>query len=226
MATNFFTKKRWVYIGISQLLACFLLIFLLYAVYLNGATSVWFGKNFYFLVSKNARIEVATHETRLEGGAGYLLQDEGAEYIVWSVYLNEAEGKTVHASLSEDTQLVKKPVTYLYFKGKDKERMQTVQSALNCLYGCIDVLSQGISQLSHGGTQEACRRFLGILEKQFSYLETAYQNNYPHFSNVCANVHKQLESILKEKTIFAKDLRYVLCGACEDYIHLSAEFSI
>lgn len=225
MTTNFFTKKRWLYIGLSQLLACFVLICLLYSVYLNQVSTVWVGKSFYFLVSENEHVEVATHEAHLDGGAGYLLEHDGKEYIAWAVYLNDADGKAVQTTVEEKTQILKKNVEYLCFKGKKKKEKSVYQGALNTLYGCIEVLSQGISRLDHGGTQQACKRILSVLERQFSYLATTYQNSYPAFSNVCANVHKQLQNILND-TVYGKDLRYVLCGVSEEYIRLSADFSI
>ena len=223
---DFFMKKRWLYIGISQLFASFVLLCLLQAVYLTRASEVWLGKSFYFLVSQNEHIEVSTHETRLNGGAGYLLDYEGKEYVVLAVYLNETDGQTVQASLVDKTELLQINVDRLYFKGKEKKKKRTVyEGALNSLYGCLEVLSQGISRLDRGMTQEACRRILSTLSKQFSYMASAYKESYPHFSNVCAVIQAKLEELMGE-TVYGKDLRYLLCDACTAYIRLTMQFAL
>ena len=226
MATDFFKRKRWFYVACSQLSAGFIIVCMVLAFTANYATPVWVGRSFYFLVSENAHIDVTTHETRLDGGAGYLLDYEGDSYVAWSVYLKKSDGEAVQVGISEPTKLVKVDVTYLYFKTREEKRKKNLfKGALNSFYGCIDVLSQGISMLDKGLTQQACKRILTLLRKEFSYMETTYSENYPQFSNVCANIQASLGGIL-ERTVYGKDLRYLLCGACDAYIRLASAFSL
>ncbi len=226
MSAVFFSKRRWFYIACCQLLAGFFIICTCYAVVIRRASVVWVGKSFYFLISEEAHIEVGAYESRLDGGAGYLLEYEGHEYIAWSVYLKEEDGATVQANIGEPTKLIKRDVSHLYFKTlSDKKRKRTIQSALSTLYGCIDVLSQTISRLDQGFTQEDIRHILATLQKQVSYLGKSNQDSYPQFFRVCAGVQTSLEEIMNN-TIYSRDLRYLLCGICDAYIRLAAKYAL
>ena len=226
MAADFFKKKRWFSVACSQLLAGFITVCMMLALAVNYATPVWVGKSFYFLVSENTHVDVATHETRLDGGAGYLLDYEGNSYVAWSVYFKETDGTAVQVGISEPTKLVKADVACLYFKTRgQKKKKNLVKGALDSFYGCIDVLSQGIAKLDKGLTQQACKRILSLLQKEFSYMEKTYRKSYPQFSNVCADIQASLGGIL-EQTVYGKDLRHLLCGACDAYIRLASAFSL
>ena len=215
---NFCKKNQF-----GQLLALALISI---ALALNYATSVWVGKSFYFVVSENTHVDVTTHETRLDGGAGYLFDYEGNAYVVWSVYFKEADGMAVQVGISEPTMLIKADVSCLHFKTREQKRKKNLfKGALDSFYGCIDVLSQGIAKLDNGLTQQACKRILSLLQKEFLYMATTYRESYPQFSNVCADIQTSIEALLKE-TVYNKDLRYLLCSACDAYIRLSSAFSL
>ena len=176
MATDFFKRKRWFYVACSQLSAGFIIVCMVLALTANYTTPVWVGRSFYFLVSENAHIDVTTHETRLDGGAGYLLDYEGDSYVAWSVYLKKSDGEAVQVGISEPTKLVEADVTYLYFKTRAEKRKKNLfKGALDSFYGCIDVLSQGIVRLDKGLTQQACKRILSLLQKEFTYMEKKYR---------------------------------------------------
>ena len=226
MTADFFRRKRWIYTICSQLLAGVIVVCMCYAVMVHYAASIWVGKSFYFLVSTNSHIEASTHEIRVDGGAGYLFEYEGCEYAAWSVYFKETDGATVQAGIVEPTQLLKVNISHLYLKTRaDKKRKNIIQGALNSFYGRIDVLSQGIARLEQGLTQDACARILNNLQKQFGYLHKTYQEQYSDFSEVCATMQTMLSETLG-KTIYCKDLRYILCSACDAYIRLSGAFSL
>lgn len=194
-----------------------------YAYYIARAEFVWVGKRFYFLVSSDSHVEAATHITRLEGGAGYLLADGEGEYTAYSVYLSDDIAHAVQTNMQETAQLVEKQVDYLVFKGRNKRLAAFYSGALSGLYGCIDVLSQSISKLEGGMLQQTCKRLLTILEKQFGYMANAYQNEYPIFSQTCKTLRENLGKIISD-VVFCRDLRYLLCMACDTYVQLSSEF--
>ena len=226
MSAVFFSKRRWLYIACNQLLAVFFIIYGLYAVMIKHASSVWVGKSFYFILSEDVHIEVGAYESRLDGGAGYLLKYEGEEYIAWSVYLKEEDGITVQANIDTPTKLVKWEVTHLYFKTLgEKKRKRVIKGALNNLYGCIDILSQGIARLDQGSTQVTIREILTTLQRQVAYLGKTYQDAYPQFSKVCAGLQTSLEGLM-DTTIYGKDLRYLLCGMCDAYIRLASVYTL
>lgn len=226
MSTIFFEKKRFLYLAGCQVLSAFLLLVLLYAAYAGRAIKVLHDKAFYFVVSTHTNMEVSAQVARLDGGAGYFLDREGQAYVVWSVYLSEADGQAVQAALADKTQLLTIRLPHLYFKTRtEKSKRYLVEGALQSLYGCIEVLSETVARLDKGLPQGACRRLLATLQRQVAYLEGAYRESYTQFAQLCGWVGEHLQEIEK-KTIFSKDLRYLLCGFCEGYIDLTMEFSL
>lgn len=226
MTADFFTKKRWFYVVSYALLLVFMGVCMCYTTMLKRALPVWVGKSFYFLVSENTHIDVGAYETRLDGGAGYLLHFEGKDYVVLSVYFNETDGMAVQVGISEPTKLLQWNIPYLYLKTRtEKRKKEVIQGALNSFYGCIDILSQGIAKLEQGLTQQSCRRILTLLNKKYTYMQEVYKERYPPFSKVCANIQTEIEKLLST-TIYCKDLRYILCKACDAYIGLATFFSL
>ena len=226
MSAVFLRKKQWWYIALSQLLAGFIGACMCYAVMVNYASLVWIGKSFYFLVSQNMHLEASCHTTRLDGGAGYLLDYEGVSYVAWSVYFNEVDGLTVQSGLASATHLLKLDVSYLSFKTRaDKKKKTVALGALNSFYGCIDVLSQGIEMLDQGLTQQACARLLSLLSRTYTYMRETYRESYPQLSKACDGLQTALANMLT-RTIYGKDLRYLLCSACDAYIRLTSVFTL
>ena len=224
MTTDFFIKRRWLYCVAACL---FTMIFSItaYAWGVARAQFVVVGKSFYFLVSADTHIQSATHATRLDGGAGYLLTDGESQYTAYSVYLTVDIARTVQAGMQEDVLLVEKRVDYLAFRRKYKENADVYQGALNALYGCIGVLTQTISRLENGETQESCKRILQILGRQFGYMSRRYQTIYPAFAAVCKDLQSGVNA-MREQVVFCKDLRYLLCLACDEYVRLASVFSL
>jgi hypothetical protein len=224
MTTDFFEKKRLFRLLVSILVGIVFTVFS-YAVYLAQAKTIWIGKGFYFLVSSNVHTEAATHSARLEGGAGYILEDKEKTHVVYSVYLNETDVNTIQENIDTEIALIKKEIRCLSFKGNEKGNEKLYIGALNTLYSCIEIIENSVSMLERGTTQEACKRILSLLERQFGYMASTYQGKYDAFSNVCTNIHQNIKSLLAH-TVFCKDLRYLLCEACEGYIQLASVFSL
>lgn len=226
MQTDFFIKKRWIYLGISQLLAAFVLITFVYAAFLSRAETVWVGKSFYFLVSNTEHVEAGAYDVRLDGGAGYLLDYDGREYVVLAVYLNGEDGRAVRAANDKNTALLQINVDRLFFKDcAEKKKAPLYQGALECLYGCMEVLGLEIDRLDDGATQQSSMQTLGILLKQLRYLALEYQESFAPCAKVCASAGESLDALLKD-TIYAKDLRYLLCELSTGYMRLASTFSL
>ena len=227
MRTEFFHKK-YIHV-ICAFCVLFVLCAALYATALRAVKVVELYHSFYFLVTDDTHVEAGAAFVKLEGGAGYLLSYDDKEYVVLSVYLREREGETVQAALAqngETTKLLRLSVDKLYFKRQeDKNRANTYVSALRTLYSQMSVLSECISRLEKGMTQQACKRIITPLSRQLSHLSEIYQETYPTYANVCKRAAEDL-LLLQEKTVYTRDLRYVLCCLAVDYVALGERFSL
>lgn len=212
--------------AVGGLLVFFVFCTLVYAAFLGQAQSVWLGQSFYFLLSNTEHIEAGAYDVQLDGGAGYLLEIEGREYVVFSVYLHEEEGIAVQNSLADKANLLQIDVERLYFKTCEEKRRATLyQSALDCLHSCMEVLDSEINRLAHGATQQSTFRILDILWRQLNYLSTAYEASFPKYAQACKCASEQLNDVLSD-IIYVKDLRYLLCDLTANYIQICADFSL
>jgi len=219
MSTDFYSKKHCLYI-VYTLICCIIFGFLSCAVYFAKREVLTFNKTFYFLISKTEHVEVGIYETQLDGGAGYLLNHEGEEYVAVAVYLTEEVGKAVQASMNETLLLSISTEDLYLFNRKQRSRAQDYKAAMDCLYHCIEILSKEIARLDKGATQQSSMKMLRILQKQFAYLSKEYENRFSAFSMACGMVSERMEQLLSD-IIYARDLREIMCYACDWYIQLA-----
>ncbi len=204
----------------------FSLCIFFYAAFIHRAQSVWHGKSFYFLVSPTEHIEVGVFDAQLDGGAGYLLNDNGREVVVLAAYLNKTDAITAQTGIAENSELLNISVERLYFKTRrEKKNADSYQSALSALYNCMQILEQEIYRLDNGATQNSSRSVLKILQRQFAHMDKEYEGKYSSFSEVCKKAVASLEEIVSD-IVYASDLRYLLCELTVGYIALAKEFSL
>ena len=206
--------------------------FFLFGVYLMQISSVKvirLEKTFTFLTLESEGVEACVAQVQLDGGAGFLLKTEDGEKVALSVYLKEENGILVKERLSQKydfLKIIKKQPAALYFKGlQEKQRAKSIHGAFVNLYTMIQRLENIIDTLSNGGTQESCRRELSALSTCFSTFSRSYEDVFKEFSIVCKNATKSLNKSV-ERICYAKNLRYILCELCEEYVVLSHQFQI
>lgn len=222
MFTEFFYRKIVGSISLTIVAIC-----ICYAFSLSRVKCVDFYGRVYYLVSENTKIEASTEFVRWEGGAGYLLENEGVEHVALSVFLDKSSAEKVQKRLEESGEkivLVAKGKEKLYFKGKEKRIAGKYVSALKLLKTYILLLEDCIAKLENGMTQERCKQILKTLEKQFAYLQVNYFD-YKDFADACAQFKESLRC-LSEDTVYLKDLRYLLCWQTEKYVKLCEAFSL
>ncbi len=223
MSTKFFSKKREsIAFGLS--LAC-IVCALCYALTLCFFKRVDMGATFYFLTAEEEHVEAGAEFVKLEGGAGYLLEVDGEEYVALSVYDAEEEGERVRENLlktGKKTKLVKAGVERLYFRGKERKNANLYVNALRLFQQYISVLSGYIDRLEEGLTQERCKELLRLLERQYARAEEDYAE-YAAYAQTCRHTREELARAV-EKTVYLKDLRYLLCWQAERYLQLCAAF--
>ncbi len=195
-----------------------------YSQRLANAQTVTLNKSFYFLVSTDSRVEASAEFAKLDGGAGYLLEEEGSQYVALAVYLSRADALSVQEGLGEalPTCVVHKGAFSLSFVGKEKRKSALYLNALRTLEGYICILNECIARLEKGSTQESCKRLLTILQRQFAFAEGEYEE-YPEYAKACGAWSRELEGICKE-TVYLQRLRYLLCWQVEKYLQLCEAF--
>ncbi len=212
-----------------MLLALFIICFSLgYALLLSSAKRVVLGKDFYYVVEKEENVEVGAEFSKLEGGAGYFLEENGRQYVAHAVYFKEIEGKSVVKNLQangQDVSLMKREVGTLYFKGKEKEFADTYVSALCLLDNYMQIFQEYIIRLEKGLTQERAKELLLTLERQFLQAKKTYKSCYAPFAETCGENARAIEEICRQ-TIYVKDLRYLLCLQSERYKNLCDSFCL
>ena len=226
MPTDNFLKKFHNFI-FSFALVMFCVCNFIYAGIVASAKRVNVNASFYFLVTEDTKTEVGAEFAKLQGGAGYLLSHNGAEYVTLAVYLEEREGLAVQKRLKESgktTLLLQKSAPTLWFKGTERLRAKFIVGGLNTLKSYIDVLKQTIDSLDGGMSQEKCKGILSAQLRQYTYAKEYYKE-YAELSEVFDKSAQQLFAIARD-IVYVRDLRYLLCWQTENYIALCSKFSI
>ena len=228
MSADLFFGKRIQFLALFMAILC-VFSALCYAFLLWRVETVALWKSFYYLVSPSTHIQASTHITVHNGGAGYLLQWQGGEYVALSVYIDKEAGVTVQSALfetGEETLLLPITVDKLYLKtAKEKQNREKINGAFSSLYGCIQVVNEEIERLLDGATQQSSKRILRMLGAQLSFLHGEYEIVFPKFSKICKAVEQELFLIV-ENTVYVKDLRHLMCTLCFSYADLSKNFSL
>lgn len=227
MSTDFFRKKGAIFLLVSAL--TFTISCLFYALSFKKLHTVDVDANFYFLVSTEENVSVGVEYTKLDGGAGYLLQKDGKEYAVWSVYFDEKTGADVQERLKKagkETQLIYLGTDTVCFrtwreKGKEKPTVEL----LRIVKGCMQILNETISRLEKGMTQEKAKAILTLLRKQLSFSAREYAVCVDGLANVCKESAKHLDNIL-EGTVYTDALAYELCFLADGYLSSCNRFSL
>ncbi len=195
-----------------------------YSMRITGAQTVILEKDFYFLLSTDTRVEASAEFTKLEGGAGYLVEEGGGQYVALAVYLSKEDVLAVQEGLTGEisTRILHKGVSALHFEGRAKKKSALYLNALRTLEGYMCILNECISRLEKGSTQESCKRLLAILQRQFTFAAGEYEE-YPEYAEACGAWSRELEEMCKE-TVYVQKLRYLLCWQVETYLRLCEGF--
>ncbi len=217
-------KRLWCVLGV-----CITFLSLCYANLLYNAQTVGTGREFYFLLSESLTTQATAEFVQLQGGAGYTLIYNNREYVAYSVYLTEEESKLARLSVSdngENAMCLSLRCNQLYLKNPfDKRSGTQIKGAFESLYGCIKILNGEIKRLEKGATQESSQRVLRILARQLDYLSKENPLQTSEYAQVCEKASMRIVEITND-IVYVKDLRYLLCDICTDYLKLSKNFSL
>ncbi len=227
MSTNFYKRIVESFFRYGSIMIVLCILF--YTAFLQRVTTVFYSLNYYFLLSGNLNIEASTAITKLEGGAGYLIEDNGEEFVVFSVYLDGDSAEKVRRNLlkeGEETKILSKSVDKLYLKTPTQKRNATVYlGGLRSFQDCVEILNQTVTILDNGGTQEDCKRRLTILQRQMEFLSKELIEGYSVLSKSCKEIASKISRYV-DTIVYAKDLRYLLCEMAEENIRLVSVFKL
>lgn len=199
-----------------------------YAVQISSMQQTHVGERFYFLVSSSdLSVEAAVQVAYVNGGAGYLLQDEKNELAVYHCYFRLTNATRAQQELSKrgvDVCVYEKTVLKLYYKTKrQKQLAPQVEGYLHLLKGGYLTLFQLAKGAENGDfSQESLHECLGVTSSALQGLKT---NKFALKSPRIAGIFDLLEQ-MKSSVIFAKDLRYVAVALCDEYLKVSTHFSL
>ena len=229
MTAEFLTRKNGVRIFSCVLSVFFVFSMLSYAFFLKKAELSRLGKTFYFLVSDSSHIEASTHVAVLGGGAGYVLQTEGREYVAYAVYLTETGAESaqgVMAKNGEKTRVIALKSPDLYSKTRrEKLEQEKVNGAFSCFYQNTALLEGEIARLEQGATQESSKRILSVLSRQFAFLKASYGEVCKEYQAACEVAVTALNRSIGG-VVYVTDLRYLSCELCVSYIQMSENFCL
>lgn len=217
MATDFVLKKNFTKIFISGLICLFAFI-IGYVCVLIRTVTLPINKSFYFLVSASTHIQASTHFVSMNGGAGYLLNENDRTYVVYAVYLEKQHAARVQANLSDKTELKEYTIDNIYLR--NQKAWPIVQEAFNVFYGWLTILEYEINRLAKGCTQQSSKQILQTLQRQMEYSAKKNEKIFPVFSQLCTKGEQFLLEIT-QGIIYATDLRYLLCELCIAYCNFA-----
>ncbi len=221
MRTDFFYKNLRYVVGI--VLAVLLIASIIFSTKAcKNAQILPYEVEIYYLVTEDVHVQAGAEFVRLEGGAGYLLENKGKEYVVLNVYFAQSDAKSVQDALSalgRKTQVIS--LSENTVKSRDKQgylRLQKYIGALQSMYGCMNVFSQSIMLLEKGETQERVKEMLLKISAHLTYLSKIY-GDYNRYAQVCVKTAENL-TLYKNEILYVCDLRYILCDMAYEYMKL------
>lgn len=182
------------------------------------ASSVGFEKQYFFLTKEcdTASVGAVSGSVYLSGGAGYILEIDGAQSVVLACYPDLERAERIRDTLAEngtvaDVLCLKAESWAL--RGADAEKAPLIGSFLKTADTCASVFYDAANALEVGSySQEEARaavvgalKVLGDLQRE--------AEDYPLWQARIAAVVQRAREV-SESLIFAKDLRYCQVALC------------
>ena len=225
MSTDFIFKRIFSY-GMAFLFVFFLVCS---TAYFQNAKKEYVALQYFYLVHEDVYTQAGAMNAYQEGGAAYLLRENGKDCLALSVYTNEQSAQAVLSAFSymdKEVRVIEKRVNELYFKTKkEKELSKLYTNGLQSFDECIHVLEECIFNLDKGLSQEKSGEILKILNRQLQYMGKRYRADFKRLSKACFKISEGLTAACGS-VIMANDLRYLLCEMAEQCLLSAKEFSL
>lgn len=194
----------------------------------QGYARISFGKEYYFLVKdcEETTATAVTGDIYAAGGAGYLLEEDGAVAI--ACYFKESSAESVQKNLEAkgtSTRLIVKSPSDLSLRGRKsayktqiESNLETVDSLAHILYETANGLER--SELSQ---REAKAAFNGVVSS-LGGLIASNESDVFFLWNTALEEAKRKGAEIASGLLFSKDLRYLQTMLCDKTVNLTNYF--
>ena len=185
-----------------------------YATRIMDSVSVDTSFDFYLVGVQAGEVKASAEQVRLDGGAGYIWDDN----VVFSVYFQVEEAETICKNIQGQYP----KATVLTYSSKEvvvpKSTKGNTIEMLKNLYVHIWHFADVANGLDDGLTQEKARSRLESLKKSFETLKKLYIGR-KETVDLCETVCRWIEE-KKEEVLFSQEIRFETCVVTEAFLKL------
>ena len=217
-------KNRYYKILIGAISCAFFLYSFWQAYLIKTLEIVPTKQSYYYLVSTSKNVSASTKNAYFQGGAGYLLENDGKKYAVYSVYDTLTKAERSRENLSErnlEVKTLRIKTGDVYLKGKNRRKKAEIRRVLETLSISATILSD-LSRGAEDGrySQSRLREMLEVVKGSLNAFKKG------EFVYDYAKEGRQKIEKMQEGIVYAKDVRYVEVLLCDCYQKFCAKFPI
>ncbi|MGN1062590.1 MAG: hypothetical protein ACI4RO_05615 [Candidatus Scatosoma sp.] len=206
---------------------------LFYAAQTSFAQEIVLDKTFYFLAAEGENAQACLASAYLYGGAGYALEKDGKEYAVYACYADKDKAENAGEALLESgrkTVILPQRCGAVYLRTRAQKAQKNRITGLLCtLDDCAEAISVCIDGAESGAMgqsslKSAANSVAGVL---FSLNKDApfADSGMRRCAGACARYAEELGEIAKT-LVFARDLRRIHAGICDEYIRFASAYAL
>lgn len=205
-----------------------------YAAQTTFAQEIVLNKTFYFLIANGDNAQACLALTYQYGGAGYALNRDGNEYAVYACYNDEKEAENASETLLKNGRkafILPQRCGAVYLRTRaQKARKNEISGWLVTLEDCTEALSFSIDgaesgNMSQSALKSAAKSVESVLRSLCKSVSSDTDKPIKRCAESCAEYSKELSDIA-ESVVFARDLRRVHAGMCDEYIRLASAYAL
>lgn len=184
----------------------------LYAYRLSETDCVTADFPFYYLTVEESGAEACAQMMRLEGGAGYFLDDK----VVLAVYFTLYDAQSVREKvLSEypDASILSCQAGEIYLEG---ETADTSLAAFGVFYRQLQELNGLATKLDNGWTQQRAKKYLDCLRDSMSTLQKTYAQ-VKGYTVLCDTAYTCLDE-MRDDVLLSREIRYTVCDLSQVFL--------
>ena len=205
---------------------------LFYAVQTGFAQEIVLDKTFYFLAAEGENAQACLASAYLYGGAGYALKKDGKEYAVYACYADKDKAENAAETLLKNgrkTVVLSQRCGAVYLRTRaQKAQKNRITGLLGTLDDCAEALSVCVDGAESGAMgqsslKNAAKAVAAALLSVTNDLPLA-DSGMQRCAKASAGYAEELIGISKS-LVFARDLRRIHAGICDEYIRFASAYA-